>query len=109
MKSVLLCALLIIVAVVAAETPDAAVSNDVIRQVIKLLEGVKETAAKFPLLGESITTIIGALIIILKGLSLIVALFETGGALFGLLKGDLSSVTTALGELGNAAGGVLSN
>lgn len=98
-----------VVAVVAAETPDASVANNGIGQVIKLLQRMKETTAEIPLLGESISTIVGALVIILQAVSLIVALFETGGALFGLLNGDLSSVITALSKVGNAAGGVLSN
>lgn len=88
-------------------------SDNVLLRVVELLEGLKETLSKLPLLGKSLDTIFGGLIILVKGLSLLIGVFQIGGAVFELLSGDLNSVnhvlsglSTTLGAVGSIVGGL---
>lgn len=96
MRFIVLFALLIVIAVTAAGIPDVDESSDGIDRAVILLDGVQKTASLLPLLGKAAVSLFKGVKLVLKGLKFIVNLFALTGPLFGLLSGDLSSVTKAL-------------
>lgn len=100
----------LIVSISAADTRikrvNASASNDAVDEVIKILTDVEKFVPILPLLGDPLETVCGAVITILHGIKLLIGLFLTTGALFGLLTGDLSSVNQALSGLVTTVGAV---
>lgn len=90
-------------ATIALDLTDITNSNNSLTEAIELVTDVKNSVEDFPLLGKALGTILGALIIILGGLSLVVLLFDVTGVLYGLITGDIDSVVSGLTKLVSGA------